>query len=567
MPFETIAQAWLDKNRGGAPKQGERNVAYYELAAKCMRYLCDYNADVMLQVMPTFGLGETERKNAIAQACGKRQYYGLPKTVQALLAGLGIDISKKAAAATPDWDSERWEEEFKPFCTGALKHIIDGVPSNCRLNAFLAACSMFGTLMSQCRLKNWYDGTTLYITFMTYIIGDAASGKGVYRELDDIIMEALRVADEAGRRAEQAYQEEMKRRQSSTKASKEAPLEEKHYPVRYLPTNTTAAQKLERCRHAVMQIGATERQVACYSFETELSSKLNFEKSQWAASQDFDKKSFDCELTGSESRSSMTSNGLVRAFYNFVATGTPDAFQRKVTLANCLDGLPSRLLMCLQPPSAYTMVEKKSRARSEESARMLKRISERLMKLTADLDLEQKVKVPAAYSDLLGAETSVSDALYNWCARKAEECSEMGDEVGDYFRRRAPIIAARLAAVRMVVGSMAGEQAPDFLPFTFSDVRFALWVADYVFEMQMYFFSQLVRKGMDSISTDHKVYRNVRREELFGRLPDTFSIGDVMRMSGVKKRTACNIVSVWSVKEYVKRWKKGSYYKVVEKIV
>ena len=53
------------------------------------------------------------------------------------------------------------------------------LPRFSRLNGILVAGTMSGTLLSGCRLRNWYDhGSDLALTFMTYIIGEAGTGKG-----------------------------------------------------------------------------------------------------------------------------------------------------------------------------------------------------------------------------------------------------------------------------------------------------------------------------------------------------------------------------------------------------
>ena len=85
-------------------------------------------------------------------------------------------------------------------------------------------------------------------------------------------MEPLRQEYMSGRKAEDNYQDEIKRRQMA-KAKKEDIPEEKHFPIRYLPTDTTLKQKLERCMDAKNMFGSEQRQVACYNFESELSSE------------------------------------------------------------------------------------------------------------------------------------------------------------------------------------------------------------------------------------------------------------------------------------------------------
>ena len=406
-----ICTGWMRTFRRSLPAVGERNNAYFALVSQCLRYICDFNEDFVVGVAPDYGLSEQERRACARSAISQRRLSSMPKKLRTFLEGLGcrFDGDADAAAGTVDaaqWDFSRWSKTFgRWFDNPVWKPVCAYLPESARINGLLAAGSMWGTLLSGCHLRNWYDGSDLYLTFMTYIIGEAASGKGDYREIDRLIMEPLRQADERGRKAEEAYQEKMKQL-SVSKAKKDDVPEEKHFAVRYLPTDTTLKQKLERCRYALAQFGAEQRQVACYNFETELSSKINYEKNSWNSSQDFDKKSFDCEMTGSESRSSMTTNGLVNAFFNFVVTGTPDALQKKINARNCLDGLPTRLLMGIQPPSGYRMIERSRRRRPDKDSDFLRTVGNKLMQCGWDVNLEQECNVPKAWQDRLGKKTS-----------------------------------------------------------------------------------------------------------------------------------------------------------------
>ena len=286
VPYKDIADAWLRAQYGHLPAVGERNAAYYALVQQCMRYICDFSEDMVVGATPDYGLSEQERRACARSAIGARRYAAMPRRLVEFLEGMGITQTAgskpsgvredgKEADFFADWDFERWFESpvWQPVCSV--------LPRYSRLNGILVAGSMFGTLLSGCRLRNWYDGRDLALTFMTYIIGDAGTGKGDYRELDRLIMEPLRIEDMRGRKAEENYQAEVKRLALAKAKKEDIPEEpeEKHFPVRYLPTDTTLKQKLERCMDAKAMFGSEQRQVACYNFESELSSKINVEKS------------------------------------------------------------------------------------------------------------------------------------------------------------------------------------------------------------------------------------------------------------------------------------------------
>jgi hypothetical protein len=575
VPYKDIADAWLFSTLGHLPAVGERNSAYYALVQGCMRYICDFNEDMVVAATPDYGLSEQERRTCARSAIGSRRYAAMPRKLVEFLEGMGItqNASGEAsgirkgdddASGLAQWDFEAWTKRFAPwFESPVWAPVCSVLPRYSRLNGILAAGSMFGTLLSGCRLQNWYDGSDLSLTYMTYIIGDAGTGKGDYRELDRLIMEPLRLEDARGRKAEENYQAEMKRL-ALAKAKKEDIPEEKHFPVRYLPTDTTLKQKLERCMDAINLFGTEQRQVACYNFESELSSKINYEKSSWNSSQDFDKKSFDCELTGSESRSAMTRNGLVPAFFNFVVTGTPDALQKKITLSNCLDGLPTRLIMGVQWGQKYQMLKRESRRRPEKDRDWLRTVGNRLLRCGWDVNLEQRVTVPKRWQSFLGKSTSFADALYYWGQQKAFALSLEDDRLGDYFRKRPPLIAVRLAAVDAIMNSLDTFEESGKLNLKFSSIELALNLADYIFESQLWFFGKLVEDALNGVPVQGGNKRSMKRIEAFNSLGENFTTNEVMNILNLVRASAHNLVSKWKKEGYVEKVSTNTYKKLVK---
>ena len=568
-----ICTGWMRTFRRSLPAVGERNNAYFALVSQCLRYICDFNEDFVVGVAPDYGLSEQERRACARSAISQRRLSSMPKKLRTFLEGLGcrFDGDADAAAGTVDaaqWDFSRWSKTFgRWFDNPVWKPVCAYLPESARINGLLAAGSMWGTLLSGCHLRNWYDGSDLYLTFMTYIIGEAASGKGDYREIDRLIMEPLRQADERGRKAEEAYQEKMKQL-SVSKAKKDDVPEEKHFAVRYLPTDTTLKQKLERCRYALAQFGAEQRQVACYNFETELSSKINYEKNSWNSSQDFDKKSFDCEMTGSESRSSMTTNGLVNAFFNFVVTGTPDALQKKINARNCLDGLPTRLLMGIQPPSGYRMIERSRRRRPDKDSDFLRTVGNKLMQCGWDVNLEQKCNVPKAWQDRLGKKTSFADALYWWGQQKALTCELEEDKIGNYFRKRAPMIAVKLGVVDAIMNSLDSFVDEGQINLNFSSIELAIHLCDYIFESQIWYFGNLIEESLDSSAISGLKYENTKKVRGYNELPQTFKIEDVEKVFNISRKSASNYCSFWRQNGYIdKVGTRGNFKKVINVLI
>ena len=58
IPYSSIIAEWWRRN-GGEPAEGERNVKLHKLAVN-LRAICDNKKEVLMQVMPRFGLSDVE---------------------------------------------------------------------------------------------------------------------------------------------------------------------------------------------------------------------------------------------------------------------------------------------------------------------------------------------------------------------------------------------------------------------------------------------------------------------------------------------------------------------------
>ena len=82
IPYAAIIAEWW-KLRGGEPAEGERNTELHRLAVH-LRTICDNRAELLLQIMPRFGLSEQEMRSIIASAT-KDQPRGKTREIQAVL--------------------------------------------------------------------------------------------------------------------------------------------------------------------------------------------------------------------------------------------------------------------------------------------------------------------------------------------------------------------------------------------------------------------------------------------------------------------------------------------------
>ena len=82
---DIVQQLMLAMGAAGGAEIGERNTVYFSLA-NYMRYICDFNADLLLAILPDFGLSESERRQAISSAIGRPRKSQTPVIVQSAIA-------------------------------------------------------------------------------------------------------------------------------------------------------------------------------------------------------------------------------------------------------------------------------------------------------------------------------------------------------------------------------------------------------------------------------------------------------------------------------------------------
>ena len=79
IPYSDIIKNWFALT-GGEPVEGERNDRLHQLASH-LRYITDNNEELLLQIMPRYGLSEEEMKGLIHSAC-QAKWCSIPRTLR-----------------------------------------------------------------------------------------------------------------------------------------------------------------------------------------------------------------------------------------------------------------------------------------------------------------------------------------------------------------------------------------------------------------------------------------------------------------------------------------------------
>ena len=128
IPYTSIISEWWSRN-GGEPQDGERNVKLHKLAVN-LRAICDNRKEVLMQVMPRFGLSETEMKSIVDSAC-KEPPKGISKMMEKILTPL---LSPEGDM--PDDDPQDYSSPLGDLKRGlpmGLKESLIGVPPSMQM--------------------------------------------------------------------------------------------------------------------------------------------------------------------------------------------------------------------------------------------------------------------------------------------------------------------------------------------------------------------------------------------------------------------------------------------------
>ena len=526
IPYEEIIDEWWKIN-GGVPQEGERNVKLYQLAVS-LRAICDNNKQLVYNVLPRLGLDNLEVERIVESAC-KETPKGLSKAMQEVLATL---MPKKPEAPTEreidqwlwDW-GEQIEGLFGDF--PLLKDICKGLKKNQYVAALFVAGGFMMTLMTRCTYSFYHrPEEQRRLNCEVQIIGDPASGKSFATRLYKQLIAPIIAADRVGKEAINAYREQMK----TKGANKEKPKKPK-VVIRVHPARTSNAQFIQDMVNAVEDVDGEKMQLHMLTFDTELDNTLRVQKSgSWMDKESLELKAFHNEEDGQfySNMDSVVENFIVT--WNYIYTGTPLALKAKINERNFGSGLATRLTCIPLPPTNFEMISRES-TKDAESDNRLKEWGERLDKMKGVLTLGKIV-----------------DELYDWTARRMEDAKEDNSKAEEMLLKRcayhginfaAPFIVMRhWDKIRQDGPYFCGEFDTDAI-----DWKLAELIVNIQYACQRHYFLALAEKYFDDQMREISVnaHRNSKTIDNFNRLPDEFTVEDVMQCFAIGKENIARV--------------------------
>ena len=420
-----------------------------------------------------------------------------------------------------DWGAQI-EELSKDF--PLLKDITKGLKKNQYPAALFVGGGLLMTLMTRCTYRFYHRPEELRrLNNSTLIIGDPASGKSFATRLFKLLAAPIVAADKVGKDAINAYREQMR----TKGANKEKPKKPKVI-VRVHPARTSNAQFIQDMVNSVEEIDGQLMQLHQLTFDTELDNTVTVQKGgSWIDKQSLELKAFHNEEDG---QAYSNNDSILQDFYvtwNFIYTGTPIALKKKVNEQNFGSGLATRLTCIPLPATNFEMMERESKVDFESDER-LKDWAGKLDRMKGELTVQKIV-----------------DELYDWTARRMADAKENDSKADEMLLKRcayhglnfsAPFIVMRHWDKMKQDGQYwCGEFETDEV-----DWQLAELITNIQFACQRHYFGAMAEAYFDNKLKDASV--NVQRRqktfEAFARLPETFTIDDVMRCFGLKNNTS-----------------------------
>ena len=513
IPYSSIIAEWWRRN-GGEPAEGERNVKLHKLAVN-LRAICDNRNDLLMQVMPRFGLTDAELKSVVDSAC-KEPPKGISKVMQQIIDALQLGISVdeiEDAEAVAEQTGVKVNVRSLPI---GLKESLVGVPVSMHMPVLCGIMPIAATYADQVTVE-YCDGNTQHLGLMSIIRGEQASNKSVVKNAVDIWKHQLDEEDALARKRE----EEWKERKKARKANEKAP-DDPHVLIRVVPVTVSCSTLLKRFKNAQ---GHT-----LFSFGEELDTlrKTNGAGS-WSSKYDIYRLGFDNGEWGQDYNSDQAESGVVNVAYNWTMLGTNGALRKCFKSDNIENGLSSRILVAEMPDASFSKMPKFGKRSAEDEARIQQAVS-RLRSYTGLVDTPR-----------------LRRAIEQWVEGKRVEAAKDIDHVKDIYRKRAAVIGFRCGVIfHLLSGNLKESKAC---------IDFAVMMAEYCLDQQIKVFGEALRH--EYINAQSECQRYGANHSIFDQLAPSFSRDDL--------RALKHDCGESGIRNIIMRWKRDGWIEPVDK--
>ena len=519
IPYADIVQQLLlaTGNADGAV-QGERNTVYFSLA-NYMRYICDFNAALLLQVLPDFGLSEQERRQAITSAIGRPRKSQIPMILQGAIA----ICEREQANIKSQMSNHKSTDLEMPELPRLLRLVCRRLPQEYRPAMVIAALPVLGTLATRIRFE-YLDRQEQSLSFFACITAPAASGKSFIRKPLDLLLTPINEQDAIEREKEQAYKERLR----ASKNSKNQP-EDPHACPRNNGVAISIAKLLQLLTYADGKhlIGIGE----------EMDTLVKSERAGvWSQKSDIYRLAFDNAEYGQAYMSDASFNAHIKVYYNLLLTGTPNSMKR--FFKDLENGLATRVCFAQLPDTSFTEIPVFAPYTEGEKAEIIR--------WARQLDAEQGTIACPQVGAVIG----------EWLERKRQQAIDADSHAMDTLRRRAAVMGFRAGMLCYLLENRK---------YTKTVGAFAEWVAEYIFRNQMELWGDQMEQELSG-AIEAQTERGAAAS-LLSLLPDEFTASDLIKLrarkgQSVKSSAISMVLNRWKSNHRIEKATETSWRKI-----
>ena len=488
IPLADICRRYLIDN-GGEPAIGERNSKLFKLATR-IRYICDFNPDTLLAVLPNYGLSDNEMRQIVSNAIATNRATTIPHDLL-----LTIENLRRPSAPSDD-DTDIDDSLILASDTSAIPPLppvfnewYEIAPDDFKRATIICNLPILGTLASRLRAV-YLDGLLHSPSFQVSLEAPQASGKSFVRRMVDYELVTIKQHDDQQREIERQYDNKVRQFRLLNKKADKKDQDELQRPetmIRIVPATMSITKMLIRMSAA--------KGLHLFACEEEIDTVLKAFKRSISSYSDALRSAFDNSDYGQDYASENSFSGMVPLFYNVIFCGTPKAMCR--FYPDVEDGLVSRVTFVTLPDQFGKKIPTWTSFSPQQKA-------------VVDIALERLAQISIVGEDIQPPHVMNMDFLNQrldqWISVQQAVAVKLNDRTRDIFCRRAAVVGFRAG---MLAHFLYGESNDPSIKDAV--VTFAIWIANMMLNQH------ILRFNVEGTSNN-----TILAEKVFNALPNIF---------------------------------------------
>ena len=546
-PLLRIVDKWVEVY-GRPGKMKVHN--YYNDMIKNFRNIMNNDPRVVFALLPRFGHTEAECWDQCTSICRTNTLSKLPKEFYFFLKDNGFYKGKQqqsSSIAEYMLQDVTKEKITLPWLPPVFRELLSTAPDDFKLPLLDALLPIMGTLTS-CVGAKYYFGKDEYHTtsFFSVIYAPAGTGKGFISSYMDLLFKKIKQRDYIQNARETIYLNALNKKGDNEKSP-----DDPHTSLRIIYPNNSESEFLgkQKDNHGYHM----------FTFAAEMDSWAKGVKAAGGNKNDMLRVAWDNGDYGQNFKSSSTTKGGCRLYWNVLVTGTLPQVQKYFD--NVENGLVTRTSFCsidnqefadapkwkkLTPKQLEVVekfVERCDRRSYREPCNLFPEDIDNISPKNFDDEVEWRFTfLPRKTVDM----EWLRPTIVTWLNKELKRAAKDFDKARDVFRRRVAVRGFRLGLMCTMVWE---SPRPTDLK---KCCDFITWFMDNDMDQMM----KLWGKAYNDVTKENPT---LKQKSIYNVLPDQFEKNDVM--------TQCMKFAITSpVAQIIYNWKKFGFIKKVGKV-